>query len=222
MRLPNRFSIFFIVLTAILLPAMASAGCGSPPDPRYNTSGYASWCSCMGGQYNYQTTACVGARTSEPESSVSSSSWYCQARAKNGAWGWGSEYSSRSSALERAMHECHIRSRGQRCYLQYCKTGQTAPTENSTSRIAAPTTHSRKALYDCSLCYRKLIADVRTGKHSSSIHTYVTHALAGYANCVQKARGSCSEGDILVRSLHSCDSYHTSEAYRACVERVVD
>ena len=45
MRVFIRFLMIFLMLsTALLLTPIASASCGSPPDPRVNTSGYASWC----------------------------------------------------------------------------------------------------------------------------------------------------------------------------------
>lgn len=217
MRKFKRFSMMMLVLfISALLSTTASADCGSAPDPRYDTTGYARWCGCMGGQYNYQTTACVGAHsTPQTYPSEPSYHWYCRARAKNGAWGWG-EYPDQISAHRRAMFECHIRSRGQACYIQYCK--QVAPGSSVTSTPSV----TRDAAYDCSLCHRKLIADVRSGMHSSSIRTYVAQALAGYENCKQKARGNCRQGDNLARSLRSgCERYHTVDAYRACVERIV-
>lgn len=53
-----------VILAAILsfgIVQESLAACGSPPDPWGNASGYRAWCSCMGGTYYSDTTACKGA-----------------------------------------------------------------------------------------------------------------------------------------------------------------
>jgi len=113
------------MLFALVLPAHAQ--CGSPPDPRSNSAGYASWCGCMGGSYNYQTTACTGARSSAPSSSSSSSSsgggWSCRAEARSGAYGYGKDYATEAEARQIALAYCRQNSRGQACSITYCGIG---------------------------------------------------------------------------------------------------
>ncbi|MGE4166134.1 MAG: hypothetical protein AB7E67_09140 [Xanthobacteraceae bacterium] len=121
-------------LFAAAAPWPASA-CGSPPDPRTNTAGYASWCSCMGGSYNYQTTACTGAtgprrgggQSSRSGYSFPAQHWYCRARARNGASGWA-RYADRGQAESEALSNCSQYSRGQACRIAGCSHvgGETA------------------------------------------------------------------------------------------------
>lgn len=120
MRACNLFSItgFLFLVVITFFTTTASAGCGLSPDPKYDSTGYANWCLCMGGLYNYQTTACVGA-TGSKHRTKRAHRWYCRAQARNGAWGWG-EYYDQTSARARALYECHLRSRGQACRIQYC------------------------------------------------------------------------------------------------------
>lgn len=104
----------------------AFAQCGSPPDPRSNSAGYASWCSCMGGSYNYQTTACVGARGPGGSSKSSSSSgggWACRAEARGGAFGFGRDYATEAEAREVALSYCRRNAGGQACSVTFCGRG---------------------------------------------------------------------------------------------------
>lgn len=117
---------FFSILFGLALVLPASAQCGSPPDPRSNSSGYSSWCSCMGGSYNYQTTACVGARGPSSSSSSSSSSgggWACRAEARSGAFGFGKDYATEAEARQVALSYCRQNARGQACSITFCGYG---------------------------------------------------------------------------------------------------
>jgi hypothetical protein len=81
-------AVLFAMTGAIAALAQAGAqSCGQPPDLRYNTAGYASWCSCMDGSYNYQTTECVGAHgpSGGGYRRRSSGTWGCLAQSRNGA-----------------------------------------------------------------------------------------------------------------------------------------
>lgn len=131
---------------ALFLSAPAQAQCGSPPDPRTNTAGYASWCSCMGGSYNYQTTACTGARGPSTRSGGTTSSgndwpaqhWYCRARAGNGASGWA-RYGDRADAERAALGYCDQYARGRACRIVGCSyVGGTPPAETASPSYSAP------------------------------------------------------------------------------------
>lgn len=207
----------------------AAAQCGSPPDPRTNTAGYASWCSCMGGSYNYQTTACTGAsgprRGGGP--GTAADMWYCQARARNGAWGWG-RFAGKADAEARALAECRAYARGQSCSIQYCRYGGgAAPPRAAPAPSAAPAASpgrvpAARAAYDCDVCHKKLYADVRSGWASAGVRSYVSQALAGYDNCKRRARGSCLYGDILARSLRNSCTGFSDPHYGACIGRIVN
>ena len=46
--------------------------CGTPPDPRYDSAGYAEWCNCMGGWVDYSAgVGCSGATGPRQESTPS-------------------------------------------------------------------------------------------------------------------------------------------------------
>lgn len=134
-------------IAAFLAASPAQAQCGSPPDPRSNTAGYASWCSCMGGSYNYQTTACTGATgpkrpgggTASGGGSWPAQHWYCRARASNGASGWG-RYGDRAAAERSALANCDNYARGRACRLTGCSyIGGTPPDEQqATPSYSAP------------------------------------------------------------------------------------
>lgn len=222
----NLIVALFVAVCALVASAHAQAqSCGQPPDPRTNTSGYASWCSCMGGTYNYQTTACVGATgPRRGGGTTSSGDWGCYARASNGAWGnswgWGSEAQARS----RALSECRSNSRGRACSVRYCQRGTSSarrpgPGRTAPRQAAPPRT---RYAYSCSLCERKLRNDLLSGLGSARIQTYVRQAIAGYENCKRKGRPPCTGGDILVRSLRNgCFGFRADEPFRRCVGRVL-
>lgn len=215
----SRVAILAACIALLILSGAAQAqNCGSPPDPRSNTAGYASWCNCMGGSYNYQTTACTGARTggARPQGG-SSQLWYCRAQARNGAWGWG-EFASQSDATQRALNECRNYARGRPCSIQYCRLGG-GPAQRPTQAARAP---RRAAAYGCDTCARKLRADLRSGWASGRLHSYVDQAIAGYENCKLKAAGSCTTGDVLVRTVRNgCSGFDAETAYRACLGRTL-
>lgn len=225
--MPSRVNV--IVALLVVIGALAAStqvhaqSCGQPPDPRYDTSGYASWCSCMGGSYNYQTTACVGATGPRRSRRGSSGSWGCYARARSGAWGnswsWGTEARARS----RALSECRSRSRGRRCTVRYCQQGTSASNRPGPRRAAPRRAAPRKRYaYSCSLCARKLRNDLISGLGSARIQTYVRQAIAGYNNCKRKAEPPCTRGDILVRSVRNgCFGFRTDAPFRRCVGRVL-
>ncbi|MEX0751715.1 MAG: hypothetical protein WD073_02165 [Xanthobacteraceae bacterium] len=140
-----------LALFALVLPARAQ--CGSPPDPQYDTAGYSSWCSCMGGSYNYQTTECVGARSGSSSSSSSSSSsgsggyWGCRAEARNGAYGYGKDYATEAEARQVALDYCRRYSGGRSCTIKFCAwgagdsvtgPGQSAPSQQQSSSPSSP------------------------------------------------------------------------------------
>jgi len=203
----------------------AAQSCGNPPDPRTNTAGYASWCSCMGGSYNYQTTACVGARRpSRGSSGGSSGTWGCLAQARNGAWGNSWSYGSEGAARSRALSECRARAKGSACAIAYCRTGTSAAsrplrTGRAPAQSAAP---RRRMAYACSLCERKLRADLNAGWASARTRTYVQQAIAGYQNCKRKAAPTCTAGDILVRTIENgCYGFPTEASFRQCIGRTL-
>lgn len=228
--MPGRIDLaaaLLIAVCALVVSAQAQAqGCGQPPDPRYNTSGYARWCSCMGGSYNYQTTACVGARGPRGGGGQQSSGdWGCYARARSGAWGnswgWGSEAQARG----RALAECRAQSRGQACSIRYCRRGTSSAQRPGRTGVTAPRqaapSRTRYA-YSCSLCEQKLRNDLLSGLGSARIQTYVRQAIAGYNNCKRKGRPPCTGGDILVRSVQNgCFGFGADEPFRSCVGRVL-
>jgi len=229
--MPNSvLRITFILLAAgfgLLVPLRSAPAqnCGSPPDPRTNTAGYASWCSCMGGSYNYQTTACVGARSPQVRRRGSSSSggWYCIARARNGANGWARHYRTEAEARRRALAECHNYSKGQACAIRSCRlegsgaaqTRRPSPAQTRQGRRTRPA-------YGCDVCHRKLMSDLRAGWASARTRTYVDQAIAGYENCKRKAAGSCLQGDILARTVrNACFGFRTEASFRACLGRTL-
>ena len=137
--MPRRAAVAFAILILGLFaaaPARAQS-CGTPPDPRIYTAGYASWCSCMGGSYNYQTTACVGARGPRTGGATYSANWGCFAQARNGATGnsWG--YVSEGEARTRALNECRPRG-GSSCAIRYCQRGTSAGNAPGRQRTAPP------------------------------------------------------------------------------------
>ncbi len=230
--MPGRTSLFLAsIVAAVVLFASAQGhaqGCGQPPDPRYNTSGYASWCSCMGGSYNYQTTACVGATGPRRSYHGTSGTWGCYARASNGAWGNSWSWGTEAQARGRALSECQAKSRGRRCTVRYCQRGTSSaqrPERSGvgTSRQTTPRrTPPKRYAYSCSLCERKLRNDLLSGLGSARIQTYVRQAIAGYNNCTRKAEPPCTVGDILVRSVRNgCFGFRTDEPFRRCVGRVL-
>jgi len=302
----------FVALSFAATPARAQ--CGSPPDPRTNTAGYASWCSCMGGSYNYQTTACTGAHgpakrgggTTNSGNSWPAQHWYCRARASNGAWGWG-RYGDRSAAERNALARCDQYAKGRACRVVNCTfVGGTPPADSASPSYSAPapppaaappaaaapgftpfrqptaTCGGRKCLagqicgptnrcYDpqrhfycgktrcvtgrnysansacgrcaaapspsgnaaprlpfpfgtvtCAQCYRKLLDDLRFGHLTARPRSYITHAIAGYDNCKQKAGGVCTGGDNLRTAVRGCGNPGFNEAgVRACVSNVL-
>ncbi len=137
--MPRRASVALaIMLMALFAGAQARAqNCGSPPDPRTYTAGYMSWCVCMGGVYNYQTTACVGARGPRGGGQTYSENWGCFARASNGASGnsWG--FASEGDARSRALNECRARG-GSSCSVRYCQRGTSAGNAPARQRTAPP------------------------------------------------------------------------------------
>lgn len=135
------------LMAAGLAASPARAQCGSPPDPRVNTAGYASWCSCMGGSYNYQTTACTGATGPRQPSggtvrggggSWPAQHWYCRARASNGASGWG-RYGDRAAAERSALLNCDSYARGRACRITSCSyIGGSPPADTASRSYSAP------------------------------------------------------------------------------------
>ena len=219
-----------------LEPAQANH-CGNPPDPWGNASGYANWCSCMGGSYNYSTTACSGAtgHRSSPRTNNSSDGlysnpkgigWYCYSKARNGAWGWG-EHRSRSRAQNIATGFCRQNSRGQRCRITSCKQNANASQRQAIKkgirqrRTIKRKTRNKRARLSCSVCYRKLVSDVKTGWASRRFRTHVNQSIGGYNNCKRKTRDSCTRGNILVRSLRRGCNQFRGRAYKSCVNRIM-
>jgi hypothetical protein len=227
MALRRRTLALFVAACLLGLATSAAAqNCGYPPDPRTNTAGYAAWCSCMGGSYNYQTTECVGAHGPRGPSGPSrpSGTWGCLAQARNGAWGnsWG--YASESEARQRANAECRSRSRGQACAISYCRTGTSAsqPPRPGGRAPAQTSPAPRRAAYSCALCERKLRADLESGWASGRTRSYVEQAIVGYQNCKLKASGSCSAGDLLVRTIRNgCSGFQAETPFRQCVGRAL-
>lgn len=213
----------FAVTGAFAASTQARAqSCGQPPDPRYNTSGYASWCSCMGGSYNYQTTECVGAHGPSGGGTRrrSSGTWGCLAQARNGAWGNSWEYSNQGAARSRALSECRARSKGSACSVSYCRTGVTASSPlRPSGRKPAQRSTGRKPTLSCAVCAQKLRADLNAGWASARIVTYTQQAIAGYQNCKRKATPPCDIGDILVRTVrNSCTKHETDDKeFRRCL-----
>jgi len=224
--MPSRINLIVALLVAVCaLAASAEAyaqSCGQPPDPRTNTSGYASWCSCMGGSYNYQTTACVGATGPRRTYRGSSGTWGCYARASNGAWGNSWSWATEAQARSRAIGECRSNSRGRRCTVRYCQRGTSSARRPGPGRAAPRRTPPKRYAYSCSLCERKLRNDLLSGLGSARIQTYVRQAIAGYNNCKRKGRPPCSRGDILVRSVRNgCFGFRADAPFRRCVGRVL-
>jgi hypothetical protein len=223
---------FAVAVASIAFASPAAAqSCGSPPDPRTNTADYASWCSCMGGSYNYQTTACVGARgpTGGGYRDGSSGTWGCLARARNGAWGNSWSFGSEGEARARALSECRSRARGSPCSISACRTGVTAsnpmrpgasaPAQRAPAQSAPP---RQRPAYSCDLCARKLRADLNAGWASGRTISYAQQAIAGYQNCKRKARGSCDAGDLLERAVrNACFGFQDEPSFRRCLGRIL-
>lgn len=138
--------VLFCFIMAGVAASPAQAQCGSPPDPRSNSAGYSSWCSCMGGSYNYQTTACTGAHgpsqrgggTQSGGGSWPAQHWYCRARASNGASGWG-RYGDRAAAERTALSNCDNYARGRACRIIGCSyVGGTPPADTASPSYSAP------------------------------------------------------------------------------------
>ena len=308
---PAGFAAICLIL-ALFAASPARAQCGSPPDPRSNSAGYASWCSCMGGSYNYQTTACTGARGPSPRGGGTASGgnnwpaqhWYCRARASNGASGWG-RYGERAAAEQSALSYCDQYAKGRACRIVGCSyVGGTPPAEQATPSYSAPPPATAQPpdaappfgafrrptatcggrtckagqicgptnkCYDpsrhfycgpslcvkgrdyrpgsacgkcgdatsqtdrvapaspfpfaaetCEQCYRKLLADIRFGHLTNRPRSYITQAVAGYANCRQKASGVCTGGDNFRKAVGGCASTSFDAAgARACVSHVL-
>ncbi len=315
----NRAALAAVIcfVAAFLAASPAQAQCGSPPDPRSNSAGYSSWCSCMGGSYNYQTTACTGATgpkrpgggTASGGNDWPAQHWYCRARASNGASGWG-RYGDRGAAERSALSNCDNYARGRACRLTGCSyIGGTPPDEQqATPSYSAPpppppaataqppdasppfgafrqpstTCGGRKCLADqicgptnkcydpsrhfycgkmqcvkgrnypagsacgkcgpepsqagrvaplspfpfaaqtCEQCYGKLKNDIRFGFLTNQPQSYVTHAVAGYENCKQKASGACTAGDGLRTAVRGCASTSFNhQGSRDCVSNVL-
>ena len=51
--------------------------------------------------------------------STDANAWYCSATSKNGASGWGFNFYE-AKAEQSAIADCRLRSKGQRCAIQYC------------------------------------------------------------------------------------------------------
>jgi hypothetical protein len=140
--MPGRTNVIVALLVAVgalvASTQVQAQSCGQPPDPRYNTSGYASWCSCMGGSYNYQTTACVGAHGPSRGGNGPSANWGCYARASNGASGTSWSWSTEAGARGRAIAECRKVSRGRACTVRYCQRGTSASRRPAPQRTAPP------------------------------------------------------------------------------------
>ncbi len=180
----------------------------------------------MGGSYNYQTTACVGAHGPSGGGTRrgSSGNWGCLAQARNGYWGNSWEYSSQSAARSRALSECRARSKGSACSISYCRTGITASNPpRPPGRKPAQSTPRRKPVYSCAVCAQKLRADLNAGLGSARIVTYTRQAIAGYQNCKRKATPPCSIGDILVRTVENgCNGFKGNQTeYRRCLGRTL-
>lgn len=80
--------------------------------------------------------------------------------------------------------------------------------------------------YDCSVCDDGLERNVAAHiGNPRMLATYVDQAVAYYANCTQRAGGSCAAGDLLVRTLRSaCDQYRPrgEDEYHLCVKKVIE
>jgi hypothetical protein len=179
----------------------------------------------MGGSYNYLTTACVGAGNRPATASPWSGGgdWTCRAESRSGASGWSNNYATEAEARRRSVIECYKYSRGQTCYVRSCRTGtrevaQPLPVQPPPQLIPPPS----HAVYDCDVCYRKLLSDTQSAWASNRVRTYVSQALAGYSNCKLKAGGICLFGDILAQSLiNGCKNFTAERDYRLCVGRIV-
>lgn len=186
----------------VFAPAMpAHAQCGSPPDPRSNSAGYASWCGCMGGSYNYQTTACTGARSSAPSSSSSSSSssgggWGCRAESRSGAYGYGKDYATEAEARQIALSYCRQNSRGQACNITFCGYGA----GDSVMRPirAAPAQQSRSPSYS--------VAPAWTGGGSWACRAEASNNAAGWV------KDGATEADAKQGALANCRQYSKGRA----------
>jgi len=227
------FALVFILFSAALTSAQA---CGNPPDPWGNASGYAAWCSCMGGSYNWSTTACEGATGPSRDSNRGSDSgdystprgtgWYCVAKAGNGAWGWG-EFWQKSGAVSRAFKYCRQGANGTQCHLSWCaqNSGITKKTSRKPKWLArkSPKKKRRGSALSCNTCYRKMVNDIKSGRNSGRYKSYVNQAMSGYYNCKRKSDNHCTRGDILYRSLYNgCRGYNSNRTYKSCVTRIMN
>ena len=169
--------------------------------------------------------------------------WFCEARARDGSWGWGESF-NKANAQSYALSERGKHANG--CRITVCALGagrdydsakgrwRKRPGANSNAntgfkplkpsagqqRIIDAT--KRKPLYDCSVCYGKLKADVNAGLGSSRIRTYVSQAVAGYNNCKLKSNRQCSRGDRLSGALSTrCLLKFGTEDYRVCIDETL-
>lgn len=197
--MPCRTAAALAVLIVALIAAapVRAQTCGTPPDPRSNTAGYASWCSCMGGSYNYQTTACTGARGPRTGGGqTASDNWGCFAQARNGGTGnsWG--FASESEARQRALSECRGRG-GSSCTVRYCQRGTSAGNAPGRQRTAPPPQTTTEGVVD-------------TGNWGC--WAQASNGRGGYS------WGFTSEGEARQRALSECRAHsgQTSCTVRAC------
>ncbi|MFT7637087.1 MAG: hypothetical protein ACI9Y8_000859 [Candidatus Omnitrophota bacterium] len=65
------------ILSTLLFSINISFACGDVPDPRLDSSGYATWCACMGGTVDYSAgVGCVGATGQRSSSAISTGGHY--------------------------------------------------------------------------------------------------------------------------------------------------
>ncbi len=164
--------------------------------------------------------------------------WFCEARARDGSWGWGESF-NKSNAQSYALSECGKHARA--CRITTCALGagrnydavkgrwRKKPSTGRNAGGFKPLTPSagqqriinstrRKPLYGCDVCYSKLKADVNAGLGSARLRSYVAQAVAGYNNCKLKSDRQCGRGDGLSRALSTkCILSFGQEDYRVCI-----
>jgi len=60
---------FTFILVLFMFSTTVAGNCGTSPDPRYDSAGYAEWCNCMGGWVDYSAgVGCSGATGPRQES----------------------------------------------------------------------------------------------------------------------------------------------------------